>query len=212
MVRRVHLASSGVSLHLAGDSCALCRMSRSRSRSAKPRSRSRSGGKRSRTRSRSRGGGGRGGGGKGGGRSRSRSRSRGRGGGGGGGGGGSGKRRLKGEACRWNMRGFGFIKPEDGGEDLFCHVSSIKVAFVLRWHLPAMGAELEFVDGVCECEREKRATEKCHVCMRAFERACVRACLRACVLEWSACMRACVFLCVQMFVLAGLVEETSTAQ
>ena len=199
MLRRVHLASSGVSLHLAGDSSALFRKSRSRSRSAKPRSRSRSGGKRSRTRSRSRGGGGgRGGGGRGGGRSRSRSRSRGR--GGGGGGGGSGKRRLKGEACRWNMRGFGFIKPEDGGEDLFCHVSSIKVAFVLRWHLPAMGAEFEFVDGVCECEREKRATEKCHVCIHAFERACVRACVLACMRARMECVHA----CVRVFVRANV--------
>ena len=40
-----------------------------------------------------------------------------------GGGGGGGKSR--GTALRWNERGFGFIKPDDGGDDLFCHVSQI---------------------------------------------------------------------------------------
>ena len=63
-------------------------------------------------------------------RSRSRSRSRGRGGGGGGGGGGG---RLKGEACKWNPRGFGFIKPlDDKGDDVFCHVSVLTDGNCLR--------------------------------------------------------------------------------
>lgn len=31
----------------------------------------------------------------------------------------------RGIAGRWNDRGFGFIKPDDGGEDVFCHFSSI---------------------------------------------------------------------------------------
>jgi cold shock CspA family protein len=32
-----------------------------------------------------------------------------------------------GKMLRWNMdRGFGFIAPDDGGADLFCHVRSLK--------------------------------------------------------------------------------------
>ena len=71
-------------------------------------------------------------------RSRSRSRSRGRDcGDGGGGDGGAGQQ--KGIACRWNDRGFGFIKPNDGSEDVFCHFSSIKDGSMLR-----EGDEVEF--------------------------------------------------------------------
>ncbi len=50
----------------------------------------------------------------------------------GGGGNDGGSKRLKGEAARWNPRGFGFIKPTNGGEDVFCHVSSITDGNVLR--------------------------------------------------------------------------------
>jgi hypothetical protein len=64
---------------------------------------------------------------------RSRSRSKGR-------SVGVGKRRLKGMACLWNVRGFCFIKPEDGGEDLFCHVSSIKV---LSYRVPQSSGSMK---------------------------------------------------------------------
>jgi len=41
-------------------------------------------------------------------------------------------KRLIGEATRWNPRGFGFIKPSDGSEDLFCLLSSIADGNELR--------------------------------------------------------------------------------
>jgi cold shock CspA family protein len=41
-------------------------------------------------------------------------------------------KRLIGEATRWNPRGFGFIKPSDGSEDLLCLLSSIADGNELR--------------------------------------------------------------------------------
>ena len=49
-----------------------------------------------------------------------------------GGGGGGGAGFQTGIACRWNERGFGFIKPEQGDEDIFCHVSAIVGGNALR--------------------------------------------------------------------------------
>merc|ERR1719271_264691 len=70
---------------------------------------------------RAKGGGGRG-------RSDSRGRSRSRGGGGGGGGGrGNYGKKMIGRMITWHSdKGFGFIKPDDGGADVFCHASGLR--------------------------------------------------------------------------------------
>ena len=39
---------------------------------------------------------------------------------------------MRGEAARWNSRGCGFIKPSDGSEDVFCHMSNIVDGNCLR--------------------------------------------------------------------------------
>ena len=78
---------------------------------------------------------------RGGGRDRSRSPAR---------GGGGGK--DTGTALRWNEKGFGFIKPDDGGEDLFCHFSSIEDGNALR-----EGATVSFVKKYDERKGKDRA-------------------------------------------------------
>ena len=58
------------------------------------------------------------------GRDRSRSRSRDR---------EAGAGKERGIALRWNMeKGFGFIKPDTGGEDLFCHFSCVEGGNMLK--------------------------------------------------------------------------------
>merc|ERR1712072_733995 len=80
-------------------------------------------------------------------RSRSRSRSRDR-------GGDNGAGRMKGVGGRWNDRGFGFIKPDDGSEDIFCHVSAITDGSSWR-----EGAQLEF-ERVFDDRKGKYRAEK----------------------------------------------------
>ncbi len=63
-------------------------------------------------------------------------------------------RRMKGTACRWNERGFGFIKPSDGSEDLFCHFSAITDGNCL-----AQGAEVEYTRAYDDRKGNYRATE-----------------------------------------------------
>ena len=48
--------------------------------------------------------------------------------------------KATGKALRWNANGFGFIKPDDGGEDLYCHFSSILDGKALK-----VGATVSFV-------------------------------------------------------------------
>ena len=67
--------------------------------------------------------------------------------------------KATGIAQRWNAKGFGFIKPDDGGEDLFCHYSSItdgkqlkegaKVTFVKTFNERKGKDQAEEVEGGC---------------------------------------------------------------
>mmetsp|Transcript_36975 Transcript_36975/g.85410 ORF Transcript_36975/g.85410 Transcript_36975/m.85410 type:complete len:187 (+) Transcript_36975:196-756(+) len=68
------------------------------------------------------------------------------------GGGGGDTGMEKGIACRWNDRGFGFIKPNKGGDDVFCHVSAITDGNCLR-----EGDEVEFKSVYDERKGKERA-------------------------------------------------------
>jgi cold shock CspA family protein len=62
--------------------------------------------------------------------------------------------KATGVAMRWNAKGFGFIKPDDGGEDLFCHFSSITDGKMLK-----EGAAVQFVKKYDERKGKERAEE-----------------------------------------------------
>ena len=67
------------------------------------------------------------------------------------GGNGSGAR-VRGVASRWNDKGFCFIKPENGGEEVFCHSSGIKDGNCIR-----EGATVEFDSTMDERKGKLRA-------------------------------------------------------
>jgi cold shock CspA family protein len=82
---------------------------------------------------------------------------------GGGGGSGGGGGRKRGTACRFNTeRGFGFISPESGGDDIFCHFSQISDGNALEQGKPVEYDEI-FDDskGKSKCSCQPRT-----VCMR----------------------------------------------
>ena len=62
--------------------------------------------------------------------------------------------KATGKALRWNANGFGFIKPDDGGEDLYCHFSSILDGKALK-----VGATVSFVKKYDERKGKDRAEE-----------------------------------------------------
>ena len=62
---------------------------------------------------------------------------------------------MAGVAKRWNSdRGFGFIGPEDGGDDLFCHFSQIKDGNAL-----VEGAAVHFVKQLDDAKGKHRAVD-----------------------------------------------------
>jgi len=90
------------------------------------------------------------------GRSESRSRSRGRGGGGDGDRGG----RKSGTVITWYQeKGFGFIKPEKGGDDLFAHASNLKDGDAMK-----EGTEVTYVERYDDRKGKYRAEEVLGCC------------------------------------------------
>jgi len=65
-----------------------------------------------------------------------------------------GGNKSTGVALRWNQKGFGFIKPDDGGDDLFCHFSSILDGKQLK-----EGATVEFIKKYDDRKGKERAEE-----------------------------------------------------
>ena len=62
--------------------------------------------------------------------------------------------KSSGTVARWTEKGFGFIKPDDGGEDLFCHFSSIEDGNALE-----QGSTVQFIKEFDERKGKERATK-----------------------------------------------------
>ena len=66
----------------------------------------------------------------------------------------AGAARVDGTVSRWTDRGFGFITPQDGGEDLFCHFSDIQDGNALE-----EGATVNFIKVYDERKGKERAEQ-----------------------------------------------------
>ena len=66
----------------------------------------------------------------------------------------AGDGKSTGVAMRWNAKGFGFIKPDDGGEDLFCHFSAVEDGKCL-----IQGSKVEYVKTFDERRGKERAEQ-----------------------------------------------------
>jgi cold shock CspA family protein len=62
--------------------------------------------------------------------------------------------KLQGTVQRWTAKGFGFIAPDDGGEDLFCHFSKIEDGNALT-----PGTQVHFVRQFDEAKGKDRAVQ-----------------------------------------------------
>ena len=62
--------------------------------------------------------------------------------------------KLQGTVSRWTAKGYGFITPDDGGEDLFCHFSKIEDGNAL-----SQGARVHFVKWFDNLKGNHRAVE-----------------------------------------------------
>lgn len=63
-------------------------------------------------------------------------------------------KRITGVVTRWSHRGYGFVRPEDGGEDVFVHLSAIKDGNAL-----AMDSKVEFLKVFDDRKGKFRAEE-----------------------------------------------------
>lgn len=59
---------------------------------------------------------------------------------------------MKGTCVRWTDRGFGFVKPDDGSEDIFCHHSAITDGNAL-----SDGAQVEYERDYDDSRKKYRA-------------------------------------------------------
>jgi cold shock CspA family protein len=82
---------------------------------------------------------------------------------------GGGGGRKTGVAGRWNERGFGFITPDGGSEDVFCHFSAITDGNML-----SEGARVDYDESYDERKGKPRAERVTGGIQVRMGRGCIR--------------------------------------